>query len=392
MIREVLAFVIAAAVTALLTPLCIKIAPKIGAMDIPKDSRRMHNKPIPRFGGIAIFAGVLVGFAMIYPFAMQYRGILIGSVMILVLGIIDDLTDMPPKVKFLGQIAAAVVLWFFSLQIRGMANFLPFGPRYISFHTAVSVVVTVFWVVAITNAVNFIDGLDGLAAGISCIACIAVAYSANYTNRYSTCLLILSVAGAAFGFLLFNFHPAKIFMGDAGSMLFGFLLASVSLVGDMPNKSITLFSTLIPMLILGLPIFDEVFAIVRRAVSHKPIMQADKGHIHHRMMAQGYGQRRTVFALYIISAILGIAGILWTRRLKLEALILTAIVGCLIYVFIGKGIESGQVPYVGKAVRIEGDPETAEEAALEEAVAAAEAENARTAEPAEEAPAKEDTP
>lgn len=375
MIKEILAFVIAAAVTALLTPLCIKIAPKIGAMDVPRDSRRMHTKPIPRFGGAAIFAGVMVGFIMIMPFGEQYRGILIGAVMIFALGIVDDLTDLPPKVKFLGQIAAAAVLWFFSLQIRGMANFLPFGPMYISFPTWLSILVTVFWVVAITNAVNLIDGLDGLAAGIACIACIAVAYSANYTNRYSTCILILSVAGAAFGFLLFNFHPAKIFMGDAGSMLFGFLLASVSLVGDMPNKSVTLFSTLLPIMILGLPIFDEIFAVVRRAVSHKPIMQADRGHIHHRMMAQGYGQRRTVFALYIISALFGIAGILWTRRLKFEAIVLLFIVGCLIYVFIGRGIESGQVPYVGRAVKIdegEGETEDPEEAAIEEAVAAAE--------------------
>ena len=375
MIKEILAFVIAAAVTAVLTPLCIKIAPKIGAMDVPRDSRRMHTRPIPRFGGVAILAGVMVGFIMIWPFGEQYRGIFIGAVMVFILGIIDDLTDLPPKVKFLGQIAAAVVLWFFSLQIRGMANFLPFGPMYISFPAWLSIIVTVFWVVAITNAVNLIDGLDGLAAGIACIACLSVAYSANYTHRYSTCILILSVAGAAFGFLLFNFHPAKIFMGDAGSMLFGFLLASVSLVGDMPNKSVTLFSTLLPIMILGLPIFDEIFAIVRRAVSHKPIMQADRGHIHHRMMAQGYGQRRTVFALYIISALFGIAGILWTRRLKFEAIVLLFIVGCLIYVFIGKGIESGQVPYVGRAVKIDeganegGDPE---EAAIEEAVAAAE--------------------
>ena len=336
MLKAFLVFLGAVAITALLTPLCIKIAPKIGAMDIPKDSRRMHSTPMPRFGGIAIFCGAMLGFCTLGHLSNQYLGVIIGTSMILVLGIIDDLTDMPAKVKLAGQIACALVIWFFSIRFSGMANFFPIGPEYIVFPTVISIIVTVLWTIGITNALNLIDGLDGLAAGISLIACLSIAYSAYYTERYETCIIILSIAGACLGFLIFNFHPAKIFMGDGGSMVLGFLLASVSLVGDTPSKSITLFSVMIPLIILALPVFDTVFAIIRRLINHKPIMQADRGHIHHRMMAKGYGQKRTVIGLYCVSAIMGMSGILWTMKLKFEAVILIGIVGMLLYVFIGK--------------------------------------------------------
>ena len=335
----IMPFAIALIVTALATPVAIKIAPKIGAMDVPKDSRRMHKKPIPRFGGIAIYAGMLSAFIYIGIFNQQTIGIMAGATLILILGIIDDLKGMPAKVKLLGQIICAAILYFNSIQIRGMANFLPIGPWYIAFPKIIAFAVTVLWVVAITNTINLIDGLDGLAAGISCIACLSVAYTAYYTSSTEKCVLILALAGATLGFLIWNFHPAKIFMGDAGSMQLGYLLAAISLIGDKPTKGTTLFATIIPVIILALPIFDTCFAIIRRAWNHKPIMQADKGHLHHRIMAMGFGQRRTVLALYCISGVMGVAGIMWTIRVRLACAVLTLIAATLIFIFLGIGLD-----------------------------------------------------
>ena len=333
---------IAAAVTAAATPLAILIAPKIGAMDVPKDNRRMHKKPIPRFGGVAIFLGVLVGFLFIEPLSQQTRGLLVGAIMILILGVIDDLKDLPAKVKLAGQIVCACVAWYFTIRILGMANL--FGGAYISFSPLVSLVVTVIWIVGITNTINLIDGLDGLAAGISCIAFLVIAYSSGLNALSRTCVLSIAIAGACIGFLVWNMYPAKIFMGDAGSQMLGYLLATVTLIGDYPTKGTTLFAAIVPIIILALPIFDTLFAIVRRAANHKPIMMADKGHLHHRIMGMGFGQRRTVLVLYSISAIMGVAGVLWTIHRRLESFALAGIAGILIIVFLGIGIVDKKPP------------------------------------------------
>lgn len=331
-------FLLAALVTAAATPLAIRLAPRIGAMDVPKDKRRVHAKPIPRLGGVAIYLGIIAAFSRLLPWNEQLLGIVMGATLILAIGIYDDIKGLKPKAKLAGQILCALILFFFSVQIRGMTNLLPFGPKYLIFPLGLSLVVTVFWVVAITNTVNLIDGLDGLAAGIVCIACLSVAYTSAMSGRLGTAQIILAVGGATLGFLLFNFYPAKIFMGDGGSMLLGFLLSGISLVGDTPTKGTTLFATVVPVMILALPIFDTLFAIVRRMVNKKPIMQADKGHLHHRIMAMGFGQRRTVLALYSISAIMGVAGNLWSSQMKLEALVLFVIASCLIVIFLGIGI------------------------------------------------------
>ncbi len=331
-------FLLAMLVTAAATPLAIRIAPKIGAVDVPRDNRRMHKRPIPRFGGIAIYLGALVGYLRLGQMNQQTFGLLLGSTLILLLGIYDDIKGLRPRVKLAGQIACAAILYFFTIQIRGMANVLPWGPWYIAFPKAIAFLVTVLWIVGITNTINLIDGLDGLAAGTTCIACLSVAYTAYVTNREVTLVLILALAGATLGFLFWNFYPAKIFMGDAGSMFLGYLLAGVSLIGDKPTKGTTLFATIIPVLILALPIFDTAFAIVRRMANHKPIMQADKGHLHHRIMAMGFGQRRTVMALYCISAIMGVAGILWTIHARLACGVLALTAGMLIFIFLGIGM------------------------------------------------------
>lgn len=332
----ILIFAVSAVITGVATPIAIKIAPMIGAMDVPKDSRRIHKEPVPRLGGVAVFLGILSGFYFIAPLTSQARGLLLGAALIMVLGVIDDLTEMNAKVKLAGQIACASVAWFFSIRILGMTNFIRGG--YISFSPPVSFLITVFWIVAITNTVNLIDGLDGLAAGIVCIACLSIAYTSFMAKNLRTCSLVLAMAGASFGFLLWNFYPAKIFMGDAGSMLLGYLISTVSLIGDSPTKGTTLFATIVPILILALPIFDTCFAIVRRTARRQSIMKADKGHLHHRIMAMGFGQRRTVLVLYSISAIMGVAGILWTVHRWFESLVLATIAGLLIFIFLGIGI------------------------------------------------------
>ena len=329
-------FVAAFIATAIATPIAIWLAPKIGAMDVPKDNRRVHNHPIPRFGGIAIFCGVLTGFIALMPLSKQAIGLLIGSCFIVVTGIVDDLKGMPAKVKLILQIVAAVILWVSEIRVTGLTN--PFTTNFIPLPLWLSCIITILWIVGITNTINLIDGLDGLAAGITFIACIAVAYTAYFKMMTETLTFVLAIAGACLGFLIYNSYPAKIFMGDAGSMLLGFLMSSVSLIGLAPSKSAMLFSTIVPVLVLALPIFDTAFAIIRRVANHKPIMQADKGHLHHRIMAMGFGQRRTVLALYCISAIMGISGILWTRNMYIEAAVLACIAILLIVIFLGIGI------------------------------------------------------
>ena len=364
------AFLLAVVVTALMTPLCIKIAPKIGAMDIPKDKRRVHKKPIPRFGGFAIYLGAMSAFVLLRPLSEQYKGIIAASTIIMLIGVVDDIKGVPAKIKLLGQMFCAAILWSSTLRFSGMANFFNFGPEYIVFPGWLSFIVTVFWIVGIVNTINLMDGLDGLAAGIVLIASGSIAYIAHYTGRNETCLIILAVAGACFGFLLYNFNPAKIFMGDSGSMLLGLLLASVSLIGDTQTKSITLFSATVPVLLLALPIFDTSFAIIRRTVKHRPIFEADKGHIHHRIMAMGFGQRRTVLALYSISAIMGVAGILWTVKMKAEAGVLALIAGTLTFIFLGIGIdENDKIAELEAEMMTKGseqDPEVAKAEAEEQ--------------------------
>ena len=339
MLEYIKAFLLAAAITAVLTPIAIKIAPKIGAMDVPKDERRMHSHPIPRFGGVGIFIGMLVAILVCVPSteglvgASQVRGFLAGAAVIVIVGLIDDLHGLKPKQKLLGQVLAAIVPCMFSVRIFAVSKV--FAEGYFEFPDWFSIIITIIWIVGITNTINLIDGLDGLAAGVSCISCFAVAYTSYLAGRPETCELVLAIAGASFGFLLFNFHPAKIFMGDTGSMLLGYCLATMSLIGVSSTKGTVLFVSMIPIIILALPIFDTAFAIIRRVANHKPIMMADKGHLHHRIMALGIGQRRAVLALYCISAIMGFAGILWTMRMRLQALILAVIAATLIWVFLG---------------------------------------------------------
>ena len=324
-------FLLAFVVSLAMTPVAIKIAPKIGAMDVPKDSRRMHTKAMPRFGGLAIFCGTMFSTAVfLAELDPRIKGIMLGGVLIYILGIVDDLKNLPAKVKFLGQTIIAVIMYTYGIRIEFITNF--FGSGRSELGTVLCFIITILWIVGITNTVNLIDGLDGLAAGTSAIASLCIAYVAYIHGMYLAAGAMLALAGGALGFLPFNFYPAKIFMGDGGSLFLGFMLSTMSILG--PVKSATMIAVIIPVLVLGVPIFDTAFAIFRRMVNKRPIMEADKGHLHHRLMKLGYGQRRATLMLYGVSGIMGVAAVTLSRDLFVETAGLFAIAFMLIYIFL----------------------------------------------------------
>ncbi len=347
-------FLTAFILSVLFTPAAIAIAPKIGAIDIPKDGRRMHTKPIPRFGGLAIFIGTTAGLLATVFFAMpmyhryfleaypgaeflpqpvsKMIGVIAGGVLIYILGVVDDLKGLPAKGKLAGQIVCAAVAYYFGVRINFVTNHFSPMEDHIFFAGALSAFLTILWIVGITNTVNLIDGLDGLAAGIAAIASLCLAYTAYIHGAYLTAFAMLALAGGALGFLPYNFHPAKIFMGDGGSLFLGYMLAVLSIVG--PVKGATVLAMIAPVLVLGVPIFDTGFAILRRIANKRPIMEADKGHLHHRLMAAGFGQRRTVLSLYGISGVMGLAAVLFSRDLFVEMGGLVAIAAMYIYIFL----------------------------------------------------------
>lgn len=323
-------FLMAFGLSMILTPVAIKIAVKIGAMDVPKDSRRMHTKPIPRFGGFAIFIGNTVSMACFLYWEPRILWILLGGAMIYILGVVDDLKDLPAKVKFSGQLLVAVIIYMAGIRIEFLTNF--FGQGKSQLGEVLCFIITVIWIVGATNAINIIDGLDGLAAGTVAISSLCVAYVAYIFGRYMVAAAMLSLAGATLGFLPFNFYPARIIMGDGGSQYLGFMMAALSILGSV--KSATVVAVVIPIMVLGLPIFDTIFAILRRIINRKPIMQADKGHLHHRLMGLGYGQRRATLMLYGVTAIMGIAAVTYSRDFIVETLGLLGIAFMYIYVFL----------------------------------------------------------
>lgn len=321
-------------ISLLMTPVSIKLAPKVGAVDIPKDERRMHTKPIPRFGGLAIFLGTIIAIIITVPLNTKIVGILLGGAFIFLVGIVDDAKELSAKTKLLAQIIAALIVFFtgtkiafFHIPLAGTGGYIYLPPVLVG-------IITVVWIVGMTNTINLIDGLDGLAAGTSLIASLCIAYAAYLNGNPVTSILMLAISGAAAGFLPYNFNPAKTFMGDCGSLFLGFMLASISIE---TMKSTTIIVLLIPILCLGLPIFDTLFAIIRRKINGRPIMEADKGHLHHRIMERGLGQKRTVIILYAISGILGICAVELGQRNFVDAFFLFIAAAALVYVFIRPG-------------------------------------------------------
>lgn len=326
----VLSFFVAFVLAFLVTPIAIKVAPKVGAIDVPKDNRRMHKKAMPRFGGMAIFAGVFVSMILLLHTSQKIMIILAGGTVMYLLGVIDDIKNLRARTKFLVQIAVATCMYLGDIRVSFLSNFFGYGRA--ELNTVICFVVTVIWIVGITNSVNLVDGLDGLAAGTVAIASLCIAYVGYIHGMYLSTSALLALAGGALGFLPFNFHPSKIFMGDSGSLFLGFMMSTLSIIGLV--KQATVVAVIIPVLVMGFPIFDTVYAIFRRIVKGRPIMEADKMHLHHRLMTLGYGQRRATLMLYCVSGIMGVSAVTVSRGLYVETLGLYSISALMIYIFL----------------------------------------------------------
>ena len=319
-----IAFLLAFIVAFMATPYTIKIAHKIGAVDVPKDERRMHKKAMPKFGGPAVILGFLV--SVIYllivmsmentinlfgqeQYGMKLLGMFLGIVIISITCIIDDIKTIKPIVKLSGQVLAAIVAVVFGIRV-GNFDFGIFNTP--ESREIFSAILTIIWIVGITNAINLIDGLDGLSSGISVISAISllVIFVLNGSPMIAI-ILITALAGALVGFLPFNFAPAKTFIGDTGSNFLGYSLSIISILGVA--KTYTVAVIVLPLIVLGLPIFDTLWAIIRRLIkgkSIKAIFKADKGHLHHRIVARGFSQKQAVLILYGISATFGIFAVI----------------------------------------------------------------------------------
>lgn len=295
-------------VTYTTTPLVRKLAFRVGAVDIPKDERRMHSKPIPTMGGLAIFVAFAFGMLAFVDMNPSFIGLLIGALMIIILGILDDIYDLKPYIKLLGQVCAALVVCFSGVLITRVTLF-----DQIIYFGNWAIPITVLWIVAITNTINLIDGLDGLACGIVAISSFALLAVSLLSAGNPTVTIVAAVlAGACLGFLPYNLNPAKIFMGDAGAMLLGFVLSVISIQGFFKVNAVVSFG--IPFLVLGLPIADTAFAILRRLLKGQHPFHADRKHLHHRLVDMGLNQKQSVSLLYAISALLAISAVLFAER------------------------------------------------------------------------------
>lgn len=332
LVQVMTALLTALVVSFLATPMVKSFAYKVGAIDVPKDDRRMHKKPIPRLGGLAIFIGFMISILLFVDIRgnVQMQSILMGAVIIVVLGVVDDIMALPAKLKFAVQIVAALipVLNGVSIQMLSNPNIFSDSPYWVL--GWLSVPFTVIWIVGITNAVNLIDGLDGLANGVSAISAATVLAIAFLASEGQVAVVMAAVVGACVGFLPYNMNPAKMFMGDTGATFLGFILATMSIQGLFKLYAVISFA--VPFLILGLPIFDTAFAMIRRIAQGKSPMQADRGHIHHRLIDMGLNQKQAVATLYVISGILGLSAVVLTTggegkaMLCLMALCIVAVV------------------------------------------------------------------
>ncbi len=313
------ALAVALVVSFISTPVVKMLAQRVGAVDVPKDNRRMHSHPIPRMGGLAIFFGFLLSTLVFVPMNDQYRGMLLGAVVIVVLGIFDDIHSLRASFKFVVQIVAALIAVFSGNVISAISNPNIFSQNPVWELGWLAYPVTVIWIVAITNSVNLIDGLDGLACGVSTISSMTMLVIALVVADLPVALLMAALAGGSIGFLPYNLNPAKIFMGDTGSTFLGYVLAVVSIQGLFKFYAIISFA--VPFLILGLPIFDTAFAFIRRIAHGQSPMHADRSHVHHRLIDMGFSQKQAVAVLYVISAILGLSAVVLATTSALKAML-----------------------------------------------------------------------
>ena len=302
--------VVALLVSYFMTPPVKRFAENVGAIDIPKDGRRVHNHPIPRMGGLAIFTGFVLSVLLFVNMSMQVMGLLLGAVIIAVMGALDDILCLNPWIKLGGQFLAALVAIRCGIVFDVISN-----PGFLDAEATIplgwlSIPFTILWIIACTNAVNLIDGLDGLAVGISAISSISMMIVSMIlpAGVAGIPLILACLAGACFGFMPYNLNPAKIFMGDVGSQFLGFVLSCVSIMGLFKFHAIITF--LIPLLSLAVPLGDTIFAFFRRILHGQSPFHADRGHIHHKLIDMGMSQKQAVAVLYAVSAILGLIAVL----------------------------------------------------------------------------------
>ena len=312
------AALLSALVAFTLTPSVSALAHKIGAIDVPRDSRRMHKTPIPRIGGLAIFAGFVVASLVFCKITPELVAIYAGGLIIVAVGVIDDVSPINAWIKLIAQIGVALI----AISQGVVLEYINFFGNYVHFGV-LSVPITVVWIVGLTNAINLIDGLDGLACGVSAISSISLLLVMLLKGELVFATVTAVIVGACIGFLPFNSNPAKIFMGDTGSLFLGYTMAVISVSGVF--KLHTVISFIIPLSIFGLPLFDTAFAFVRRMLKGKSPFSPDRGHLHHRLIDMGFNQKQSVRILYAICAILGTSAIMFTEENIGRAIIIIAV-------------------------------------------------------------------
>lgn len=321
-----LSLVLAFVASILLTPVVKALAFKVGAVDRP-NYRKVHARIMPRLGGLAIFGSFLVGYFVLRPEDSTALYIVLGAVMIIITGVLDDMFEITAKAKLLGQFIAAGIVIYGGLQIDFIN--LPFGGQ-LDFGYF-SIPLTILWIVGITNAINLIDGLDGLAAGVSTIALVTLAGMAFLLSDMFVFAMAAILAASCLGFLFYNFHPAKIFMGDSGSLFLGYMIGVLALLGF---KNVTVISLIIPIIMLGVPISDTFFAIVRRYRLKQPLSAPDKSHLHHCLLNVGFTHRQTVLIIYALASMFGLAALIFSQATLWGAILLIAVMLVAIELFV----------------------------------------------------------
>lgn len=339
--KIVLLLAVGFAVTWALTPLVRRLALRLGAVDMP-DGRKVHAAPTPRLGGLAIYGGFLAVLLLTWPWPRPILGLALGGTLVVLLGILDDCRGLSAYLKLAGQVAAALVVVGLGVKVDFLTN--PFDGFIFLGYLAVPV--TVIWIVGITNALNLIDGLDGLAAGTAAIAAVTMGIVAWMEGQTAIAGYAFALAVAALAFLRYNFSPAKIFMGDTGSMFLGLNLAVLAILGL--TKTATILSLLVPVIILGWPIIDTFWAIIRRYRHRQPVFAPDKQHLHHQLLNLGLNQRQAVTVVYILDGCLGASAVLVNLLSPAQATVLLLVlfamvaVGCYLVRAAGRHQPAGE--------------------------------------------------
>ncbi len=334
-LRLLLAALAACAICFVLTPYVKRFAERVGAMDVPKDTRRVHDHPIPRMGGLAIFMGFVLSMLLFSEMTSQVMGMLIGAVIIAAMGAVDDIVNLNAWVKLAAQLLAAWVAIRCGIVFDAVSNPIVFSDTTTIYIGYLAVPLTVLWIVGCTNAVNLIDGLDGLAVGVSAISSFTMLVVACFVAEPNTAVILAALTGACIGFMPYNLNPAKIFMGDVGSQFLGFVLATASVIGMFKFHAIITF--LVPVLALAVPLADTTAAFFRRIFHGQSPFHADKKHLHHQLLAMGLNQKQAVAVLYSLSAVLGLLAVLLANTnvfVRIICLVLAFTISILVWVLI----------------------------------------------------------